>query len=509
MPTKAGETTTVTITAIDANRRAVAEVPLTLSADSGILTAENSAFETDAQGKLAATYEVGADRGNRDVTIRALSGGVTGVIVLRVEGTSLAMTASPAIANTATTPVEITTTVADSAGVGLPGVVVSFATSGGALSGTTVTTDATGTAKVTLTGVISDVVVSATGANATAQVSVKAGNTALPPVSPAGIAIKDLTIQANPSVVGPNLSGGQQNYSQLDIRVTGDLGAALGIPVENAQVRLRIATSPPFGTLSIDTSTAPVLTNASGSVSARFIPGSATTGTDQVFVCASVDGGPAVLPGGGETPCNASEKAVKLTVSTQPLFVRISTHNLIRKVNNDLDYEKDFSIYVTDAAGRGVPGANVSVRLLPLSYRKGFMAFVTGEWRVQPGAIWCPNEDLNFNGVLDSGDGDVNPPNVNGNNDGILWPGQSAAFTLQNAGVTDSAGFVNLTLRYGQRFAFWAEYQIEARASTAGSERLTTMDYLLAAAQSDVTNTAGPGFALSPFGSATACSDKN
>ena len=71
------------------------------------------------------------------------------------------------------------------------------------------------------------------------------------------------------------------------------------------------------------------------------------------------------------------------------------------------------------------------------------------------------------------------------NMDGFLWPGQSAAFTLDNNGVTDSAGFVNLRVRHGQRFDHWPEYQIEARAATAGSERLTTFDYRLSAAEAD------------------------
>jgi hypothetical protein len=125
----------------------------------------------------------------------------------------------------------------------------------------------------------------------------------------------------------------------------------------------------PFGRLSVDTSAAPVLSNSAGLVSARFIPGEATTGTDQVVICASVDG-VAALPGGG-APCNANEKSAKLTISQQPLFVRISTNNEIAKVNNNLDYEKLFSIYVTDAAGRGVPGVNcVSAAAAP-SIRQG------------------------------------------------------------------------------------------------------------------------------------------
>jgi hypothetical protein len=308
-------------------------------------------------------------------------------------------------------------------------------------------------------------------------------------------------VQVNPSVVGPNAGGATTNFSQLDVRVTGDAGTALGIPVGSAPVRIRIASTPAFGTLSVDTTTSPVLTNGSGLASARFIAGPSTTGTDQIVVCASVDG-VATLPGGGQAPCGANEKSAKLTISQQPLFVRISTNNEIQKVNNNLDYEKLFSIYVTNAAGQGVAGAPVSVRLLPKYYWKGSMAYLNGRWTPSPAPVQCDNEDLNFNGVLDTGDNNLN-------NDAFLWPGQSAAFTLDNNGVTDSAGFVNLRVRHGQRFYFWAEYQIEARAATAGSERLTTYDYRLSAAEADVTATATPGFRLSPFGQATVCTDPN
>ena len=276
------------------------------------------------------------------------------------------------------------------------------------MSSAVATTDNAGLAKVNLTGVTADVTVTGTGANATATVPVKAGSTALPPIEPAGIAIKDLTVQANPSVVGPNAGGAQTNYSQIDVRVTGDLGTAVGIPVGNAPVRFRIASSPPFGTLSVDTTTSPVLSNAGGLVSARFVAGAATTGTDQIVVCASVDG-VATLPVAAVAPCNANEKAAKLTISQQPLFVRISTNNEIAKVNNNLDYEKLFSIYVTNAAGQGVAGAPVSVRLLPLYYYKGQMTFTMGVgWAPTAPPVQCVNEDTNFNGVLDSGDNNQN-----------------------------------------------------------------------------------------------------
>ncbi len=495
-----GKTSVVTVTAVDANRRTLSDVPVNLSASSGILTA--SSTTTDSSGKITATFSLGADQANRNVDIRASSGNVASNITIAVQGTMTTVTASPSTAQTATTPVEITASVANSAKVALGGVGVSFATTGGTLSSASAVTDATGTAKVTLTGVTSTVRVTATAANSSATVDVQAGSSANPTPIPVGVEFKNIAVQINPSVVAPNPTGSTTNFSQLDVRVTGDLGTALGIPVGYAPVRLRIGSTPAFGTLSIDTTTSPVLTNESGIVSARFIPGAATTGTDGVVICASVDG-LANPPGGGAAPCAANEVSAKLTVSQAPLFIRISFNNEIGKVNDNLDYEKQFSIYVTDAAGQGVSGVPVSVRLLPLRYRKGQLGYVKDVgWSYVVTPTTCDNEDRNFNGVLDSGD-------VDENNDKILWPGQSAAYTLANKGVTDSSGFVNLKVRYGQRFALWADYQIEARAATAGTERATTVDYSLSAASDDIKSENSPGFRISPFGSASVCSSPN
>lgn len=500
---KDGQTSLVTITAIDANRRALADVPVTVSASSGILS--NAGTTTDSSGKVTATLGLGSDQANRDVVVRATSGGVAGAVTIQVKGTTTTVTASPSTAQTATTPIEIAASVTNASKVALRGVGVAFTTTGGTLSSASAVTDATGTAKVTLTGVTSTVRVTATAANAASTVDVQAGSSTNPNPIPTGVAIQNIAVQVNPSVVAPNAAGSTTNFSQLDVRVTGDLGAALGISVGYAPVRLRIGSSPANGTLSIDTTASAVLTNESGIVSARFIPGAATTGTDGVVICASVDG-LANPPGGGAAPCAANEVAAKLTISQAPLFIRISFNNEIAKINNNLDYEKQFSIYVTDAAGKGVSGVSVSVRLQPIEYMKG--RFVYSEdasaWIYAPGfPVVCANEDKNFNGVLDSGDVDLN-------GDGLLWPGQSAAFTLDSAGVTDSAGFVNLRVRHGQRFALWATYQIEARAATAGTERATTVNYTLSAAAADIKNAdATPGFYISPFGRQTNCTDPN
>ena len=199
---KADQSTSITVTAVDANRRALPDIPVSLSASSGIISSTSD--KTDAQGRMTGTFGLGSDRGNRDVTVTAKSGAVVGAAGITVSGATLALTASPPTAIDPTTPVEISASVVDAGKVPLGGVVVSFVTNGGTLSSAVATTNAAGIAKVNLTGVTANVTVLATGANAAGQADVTAGSAAAPAPEPAGVVIKDLTVQANPSVIGPN-----------------------------------------------------------------------------------------------------------------------------------------------------------------------------------------------------------------------------------------------------------------------------------------------------------------
>ena len=175
---KAGQSTNVTVTAIDANRRALADVPISLSSSSGVLSGASTT--TDSNGRITATLGLGSDLGNRDVTVRASSGSVAGAVTVQVSGATTSLTASPTTAQTPTTAVDITASVSDAAKVAMGGVGVSFSTTGGTLSSASAVTDGSGTAKVTLTGVTANVRVTATAANASATVDVLAGSTAIP-----------------------------------------------------------------------------------------------------------------------------------------------------------------------------------------------------------------------------------------------------------------------------------------------------------------------------------------
>ena len=498
---RAGEAVDVTVTALDSSRRAVADVPVTMSADSGVLTSASGT--TDASGKLVAKFELGQDRSNRTVTIKATAGELSSSATIQVTGTTLTLTSNASSVSGPSATAKLSARLIDAASEPISGAAIVFSTDQGTLSATTAATDASGTATVEISGITTEANIVAESGSTVGSVTIRASGQGQVTLLPEGVVIRDFIVQANPAVTGPNQPGNTGNFSSIDVRVFGALGVTENVQVGNAAVRFRIATSPPYGVLDVDTSINPALSNSTGLATNRFVPGGATSGTDAIVICASVDGLAVPATPGLDfagNPCQANEKPVRLTVAQQALFVKISTDNQIEKTDGGLTYTKKFTVNVTDAAGRGVPGVVVTPRLLPVYYYKGYYTLGEEQWS-KAANLRCDNEDSNFNGILDSQDN-------NENGDAFVWPGQAAALSVANNGVTDGTGFVILSLKYGQRFGTWATYQIEARASVGGTEGVAQFEYGLDVATPDVKNKeATPGFQTSPYGVGTSCSD--
>ncbi len=498
---RAGEAVDVTVTALDSSRRAVADVPVTMSADSGVLTSASGT--TDASGKLVAKFELGQDRSNRTVTIKATAGELSSSATIQVTGTTLTLTSNASSVSGPSATAKLSARLIDAASEPISGAAIVFSTDQGTLSATTAATDASGTATVEISGITTEANIVAESGSTVGSVTIRASGQGQVTLLPEGVVIRDFIVQANPAVTGPNQPGNTGNFSSIDVRVFGALGVTENVQVGNAAVRFRIATSPPYGVLDVDTSVNPALSNSTGLATNRFVPGGATSGTDAIVICASVDGLAVPATPGLDfagNPCQANEKPVRLTVAQQALFVKISTDNQIEKTDGGLTYTKKFTVNVTDAAGRGVPGVVVTPRLLPVYYYKGYYTLGEEQWS-KAANLRCDNEDSNFNGILDSQDN-------NENGDAFVWPGQAAAVSVANNGVTDGTGFVILSLKYGQRFGTWATYQIEARASVGGTEGVAQFEYGLDVATPDVKNKeATPGFQTSPYGFGTSCSD--
>ena len=505
MAARAGESVDIAVIAVDSSRRAVPGVDVTMSADSGVLTSATGV--TDDGGKFTSKFELGQDRSNRTVTVKATAGGLSSSATIQVNGTTLTLTSNASSVSGPSASAKLSARLIDAASEPISGAAVVFSTDQGTLSATTSTTDASGTAAIDISGITSAANVVAKSGSTVGSVTIRASSQGPVTLEPAGVVIKDFVVQANPAVIGPNQPGNTGNFSSIEVRVSGSVGATENVQVSNAPVRFRIASTPPYGVLEVDTLTNPAFSNATGLAVNRFTPGGATSGADAIVICASVDGlsAPATpgqtFPG---NPCRKDEKPVRLTVAQQALFARISTDERIEVTDGGLTYTKRFSVSVTDAAGRGVSGVVVTPRLLPLSYVKGYGALLGEAWTVV-NPLECLNEDLNFNGVLESGDA-----NLNG--DGFVWPGQVAAVSVSNNGVTDSTGFAVLSVKWGKRFSYRARYQIEARAAVGGTEGASYFkEWLLPASSEDVKNvTATPPWVSDPpFGVADTCSNPN
>jgi hypothetical protein len=346
-------------------------------------------------------------------------------------------------------------------------------------------------------GVVGDSVVTAAALTGTVSASTTASFASTQPGS--------FTVQ-----VASNTITGTTGTAKVDVFVV-DSSPSRN-PVQGAVVSFFIVSDPTGG--SIDQATA--VTDAAGKATVTFRPGSRpTSGTDAVVIGASVG--------------TLGTATASLTVAGGPLFVSIGFGNTIQKPT-DTEYRKVFNIRVTNSAGNAVSGAAVTVRLRPVTYRKGQLAFSSlnssGSWGyglaspvtlpssfLAPGqadvtAGWyieCPNEDYTNDGILD--------PSKDFNQSGALEPRQVASVffsgpdgapaggALATTGVTQSDGSAYIAVQYSQRFAPWVTYEIQVSTAVGGSEGRAQLGYLLIGAADDFTNqTVAPAGRVSPFG---------
>jgi len=177
-------------------------------------------------------------------------------------------------------------------------------------------------------------------------------------------------------------------------------------------------------------------------------------------------------------------------------LVRLGTDNQIggtAPVNT-----KTYVATVTDSAGNPVVGQVVRFGLRPAGYAKGKFTSGATKWS-QTSFQACPNEDTNFNGILEAGE------DLNGS--GSLDPGGVA--TVNASGTTNAAGNATATLTYPKDHSFWTYVTLEARTGVVGNDPPTTATFLLQGLASEYSD---PGVAppgeLSPYGvQATSAAD--
>lgn len=293
-----------------------------------------------------------------------------------------------------------------------------------------------------------------------------------------------VVLQISPSAIPPNSAGSTANQAVVRATVTD----ASGNPVQGSIVNFSKVADPSGGNLSQASAT----TDANGLATVQFIAGATPTPSDAVRLSATVAG-------------TSITSSATMTVNQSALFIALGTGNTI---SQDPDsqltrYLKVWTAYVTDASGAAVPNQVLTVSLLPTQYRKGRLVFDGTTWVYAPSVTTCPNEDVDYSGVV--------TPVKDTNLDGKLWPGNVISVNGAAGKITittDSKGFALLNLTYAESYVPWVEVVLKVTATVAGTESSNQSTFFVSGSSEDFSSAdVPPAGVISPFGTATSCAD--
>ena len=184
IPADGSSSASLTALVKDANNNALSGVVVTFSSTAGSLVIGQGT--TDATGTATATLSASGAAAGSSITVTALAGTVsasTAISVVNTQRTITIVTSTPQIPSDGSSSATISASVRDSNNNVVTGVTVSFQASSGAIIVTQGTTDATGTAKATLSAGIDPtnrtITVTATAGTATASLPVSVTGTTL------------------------------------------------------------------------------------------------------------------------------------------------------------------------------------------------------------------------------------------------------------------------------------------------------------------------------------------
>lgn len=174
-----------------------------------------------------------------------------------------------------------------------------------------------------------------------------------------------------------------------------------------------------------------------------------------------------------------------VAVGQRTLFFRFGTGNIVEKKELSL-YSKQFAVLVTDSSGNAVPNQQLTVAVYPKLYSKGVWARypITGAFkywlpvRSTNNAPDCGTEDVNRNGILDSGE--------DANNDAQLTPGNLVA--VERTVTADAEGIAYFNLVYPIEYGAWVDVDVAVRGAASGTENETSRTFTLSYSADDVSN---------------------
>ncbi len=482
---------TYTVALLNSSKTGIPNTTVNLASALGN-TLSGATVTTDSTGQK--TFTVTATKSGND-TITASALGLTAGQPVAVAAQSFAFTSPPA--NGATTQVNIGTaqpltvqwTVNGQPQVGQT---VNFAATRGTLSAASAVTDASGNATVSISSSISGpatVTASATGVTAQAVLDFIA-------TTPASI-----DLQASPATIPTQ---GQSTLTAIVRDAAGNL-------VENATVNFKTVNDTTGGSLSV----ASAITDANGRAQTVYTASSTPSATNGVTIQASTTGA------GGA----AISQTANLTVGGITVYLSLGTGNTINENATKTQFIVPYTVIALDAGGNPVANSAITLTIHPLYYYKGgyYLQANPQQW-VQtdtpaspPGGppTACPNEDSDFTGIYDqakdgfpafSGQADYDPL---GNQNGKLDPGGTAVASPASV-TTGSDGSAAFNVIYPENEALWVKVQLIATTTVQGTESTASSTFVLPILATYLTTTTSqpPGF-VSPYGTATVCTNPN
>lgn len=503
-----GSNQSFTITLQDSANSPIANASVSLSSSNGNAISVPSAT-TNANGQ--ATFTVTGTKSGADTLIASgLGANVSVPISVSVNELTFSSPANGVVIkfNASQT---IKVLYQNSSAQPSPGQIISFKTdrgtlSSGSTSGKTVsaTTGADGTAIVTF---LSDGTEGAGGVNVTA--TAPDGTAVQLALSLVAITPAVISIQANPVTLATSATS----------TITALVLDAKNNPVPGVNVDFVLsADSSGGGKLSAGTAT----TNNQGQAIIFYQAGPGSSGTNGVQVNANVDSASSITT----APANPA----KLTVASNPLFIKIGTGVLIQDYpagsTTPTEYQQPFSVIVSDSAGNPAPSNTVvQFQLVSTSFQTGVWGVLTGassystfynvktdgsDANAPKGTFGCVTEDTNHDGILDAGDDNY----MSNKASTAVYPGDVA--TVTPSVTLDSTGSGQFLVTYPKDYAEWVEVNLLATTTVAGTQYSASRVYVLPVAAKDVNNTsvAPPGVNFggskgygSPFGLWSTCAN--
>ncbi len=539
-----GGTNTIaaTVTAVDANRNALAGIPVTVRVDSSAV-ATVSSTTTNAQGQVVAAVGIGADRSNRVVTVTATSAGLTRTASFTVEGADLRASLAPRV-TAGTTGNQIEYTLVDTNALPMAGQSITVTAPG--MPSATGSTDFNGkfvhtyiapSATVTFTAV-------AAGASKVSLVEVGSGAVDQAPSMP-----MSASVTPSPSVVSVNLAGGSTNQTELRALFYGANNQP--IPRVRARFDLDGNANSTDGVVSWLGGTY-AYSDTSGVARGTFTPGLRSSPTNGITVRVCYD-----VNDFDSSTCPNQAKAT-LTVTQEALAVSIRTNEFVKEGAAKLTYIKEYVVMVVDSAGQAKADVLITPSVDLPAYYKGYFDWSDAEsrWVIQPNGIpslgsflassenyqwneagrnWvklaatlqpsCPQEDVNRNGVREASryDAAVAAPLLSAREEDLNWNGDldarksDVAIKMVGSAKTDANGLAVVQIEYGRDLATWVDYVITVTASgVSGTEaraRYIGNRYgngsLPASAEAFTDKSKPPAFVVSPYGISSVCTNPN